>query len=644
MKTNIVEKDSSYNDLEILRKVNESLAMAKYHRTPIGSQLEISGQDVTVCIPHEHVLYDIIFDLQAISMHREKRTDNTTKLARRIYEKCQRIINLLHDGSKIAMNLDEEDKRWAFFMSNLSHAICSMYTHRMMDIKPFDTQARELFKALRPHFGAHHRILSRYCKAQKFDLDVLMGCYYNEYEDLPIAESYLTIALRNMPSCILIGSPQYKSAMYVIHNELSGIHFKRGDYLAAEVQYDHAMRFISQNVALISTQRFYDFKVHITHDKLAAHYCEMDQWEDEKRLRAKTVEVCDLFLTRTMLGSINSIIKSDAQKVRLNSLLRLNAGSFFNEMPRRFLDLVASTDPVNSKITMISAEHYLKVLTVLKSSNLLDEKGCHADSNCLKIDIKSNSDISKFFTDALATLFPKLKKQQKKKHLAKSAEPMNAAPPQANEIAELQPLKHIATNWKQQQKQTPARQNRGNKAAALPKDKHDPKFFIDQHRPVPPVACWRDAKFGELVFNRNDPHCEVIILRNDHNCGKPVFGFLPTKSILTRLCKHYNMDESEKILSEIQRTFSEARQAGFYGRGLKSCTTLPELRNTDYKLVLKPSKDFRPIVRLFGRPISTQSGHTLYILDAINCHPKSAASKIEVLQADEICISIPFSI
>lgn len=263
---------------------------------------------------------------------------------------------------------------------------------------------------------------------------------------------------------------------------------------------------------------------------------------------------------------------------------------------------------------------------------ILRESECSEKSLVLKIILTAECHLVTLFREMDRTLYPQTKKRQTKALVEK---PIPNERPQEDEVKEsaLTPFPHIPQNWKEKVKQNTARKQRGNKAKV---DKNEKKstFIIEQQNPIPPKACWVDKSLGELIFDKNQPECEVIVMRNEHNCGKPVFGYLPIHLFLELLRKYYSESDLNAILNEMKQTFSEAKQAGFFGRGIKSCPHLPLLSGTDYKIELKPSRSFKPIFRVFGRHISNGS-NTLFIFDAIDRNPKSSASKLEIISNSE---------
>lgn len=104
--------------------------------------------------------------------------------------------------------------------------------------------------AFKPYIKSNHKYARLYRRHLNFDLDLLKGIYFSAKGDLDLAEAYYNSALRYCLRCLTRQHTKYKSSMYSILNGLSEILFKQGDYLAAEVQYDYAIRHMAPDVTL----------------------------------------------------------------------------------------------------------------------------------------------------------------------------------------------------------------------------------------------------------------------------------------------------------------------------------------------------------------------------------------------------------
>lgn len=329
------------------------------------------------------------------------------------------------------------------------------------------------------------------------------------------------------------------------------------------------------------------------------------------------------------------MISTETQKIQAYNLFRRNSLQFFKEMPRKLSNAFEALNLEAMTVIALNKKIYDTVYRQLEKAGILRIDDCSAEQRSLKILLKPASDVPKFFNAAINALYPpeKSKKNNARQPVPAKKLPLVAPTPIDATAEDLRPLLYISNHWKESQKSYTARKQRGNKSAGDKKSKRKVSFFIDQHRVIPEKTTWLDAGFGELVFDRSQHASEILVMRNEHNCGKPVFGYLPIDSIRTVLSKHYKAEECEKILEEISKTFSEAKQAGFFGHGIKACPNLPLLCRTPYKLEIKPSRDFKPVIRVFGRHINNGE-HTLFIFDALDRNPKSSASKLEVVSPE----------
>lgn len=533
--------------------------------------VEWNNTHYSVDFSTSHPLYHDILEIYAVS----KLTPVNPAMAKFLVDDIQHslrcIKKYLSNKPKIALHDKSEQLRWGFLLVNLAHTIGASKFYQLCEIQPLLDQVREVMMSMKPMIKTHHKIVKRYYKLLELDLDTIIGIDCLERKDFISAEVYLNGALHLASKYLVNDIENRQGTLFLLNNHLSQLHFTREDYLAAEVQYDNAMRYISKNMVPGNIKQHQSKKLSIIHFELARHFQKTGETKNEIRTLRKAIEVCDLFLDRAMIVQLFPDVKKQTQIIKMICQKRL---AEIAQNPQ-------GNEKKNNKKSLPTKKE--KPSTTKKATPVVEPSGEICDS----------------------------------------------------EVTPSFPLLHIPVSWKANNKKI------SNTRQKKPKDNprknddnqttHKPDFFSTQQRTVPNVVLWEDETFGELRFDKSNADCDIIVMRDEHNCGCPVFGFLCTDLIEEELKKHYQAPQVDIIMKEMIKTFSEAKKAGFFGRGIKSCPNLPLLKGTDYKMALKPSSGFDFTLRVYGRTLHNGK-HTLFIFNAIDVKPKGSASKLVILE------------
>lgn len=596
-----------------------------------------------VQIPPDHRLYHFCLAVLAASRFDGETTTLAYEMANNAATNIfDNVLNLTNQP-KIDFKDEKEQYRWAVFVNAVYLACCHIYTKNLLDQKGFckqysdlNTHVRTLLKLIKSNIKSNQKIIRRMCNNASYELDITMGKHCLDMGNLDLSEDYLNRAARSLSKCYHRYQEEYKVIAYMIHSNIAEIHLRRGDLLAAEAQYDHAMRYVAQKISFLNLNdllRSGKITIEQFYYNLAIEYGKKNNWHAQKRVLNKSIECCQQ-LAKTYLGQF-SVVNAQVKLTERVCRTMLHRGQFFYELPHKVANLCTNTDKNVQRLDAKDHNSFLRLQSACRNIGILDVAKTNVETLTIVLaisDAKEHLNIAEKLVTVLYPQQPRKKsvKKQTKKVAALSQPTSKESTDDENEG--LRFSESIFTSFKKLQKRNPNSKNKGN-AKKFSTDQLNDPVALPLVRKAPQHCQWLDDRFGEIKFPSEREDLVVVEMRNAFNCGKTNFAVIPKDLLLQRIAKSNGDQTASAILSHIINTLTEAKQVGFWGRGVKSCPNEPIVNGTPYKEKLKPSTGYEFNYRVYGRKISNGE-HVLHIFDAIDLKPKGSASKLEVLISD----------